>query len=99
MANPGDDGRPVYGTDVIVPTGGDGSASMASVVFLQSLISALARLRSEADKWRAIAEERGRVLARREAALPPGEVALPPGEAARPSAPEPTAWYARVYGR
>ena len=68
VANPGDR-QPVLGTDVIVPAGGNVSATTASVVLLESFINGeLVRLRSEADKWRAIAEERGLALARLEGA-------------------------------
>jgi hypothetical protein len=92
VANPGDHGQPMFGTDVIVPSGGDVSAQMASVVLLQTLLTEFAILRSEAEKWRAIAEERAHALDRRDAALPPTE-------GARPTGPETTSWYRRFYDR
>ena len=88
VANPDHRGRPVFGTDVIVPAV-DPSA-LASVIL--ALAGTVARLHGEAEKWRAIAEERGRALAR-------NETALPPPHDARPTAPEKSAWYARIYGQ
>ena len=90
VANPGD-GHPEFGTDVIVPSAGDVSATTASVVLLESFINGeLVRLRGEADKWRAIAEERGLALARWEGAMAPSE-AVPDAKQ------NTTCWYARIY--
>lgn len=68
VAKPGN-GQPVFGIDVVVPSGDDPSA-VASIVLLESFINGeLVRLRAEVDKWRAIAEERGLALARLEGAM------------------------------
>jgi hypothetical protein len=90
VANPGDGEHPVLGTDVIVPSG-DASAAVASIVLLESFINGeLVRLRSEAEKWRAIAEERGLALARMENAVAPRQGA--------PRADRNTSsWYAQIY--
>jgi hypothetical protein len=68
VAKPGN-GQPLFGIDVVVPSGDDPSA-VASIVLLESFINGeLVRLRGEVDKWRAIAEERGLALARLEGAM------------------------------
>jgi hypothetical protein len=90
VGNPGNE-RPEFGRDVIVPYG-DGSATVASVVLLESFINGeLVWLRSEVDKWRTVAEERGHALARLEGATTSQR-------SARRADARATSWYGQVYG-